>query len=311
MGDNTPTNLVRLVLDKIAELGDKRAQEYFEVSAGTISAWKSLKTFPSLVAAQKVWDDSLLCQTPEVWGATDKGQVALLLPAYESIEPVTFFTLFKAIKGYGIDKIVMIPKWRTLIVEARNDLAERALLTKAEWFIWGDVDSVVPCGNSAVARKYGLNIPEHKSSRNAITRLMSHPADKLIVGALYKDRRGGRKAQCEGGFKSDAENARLLGFFDGKTQGDDLEKHGWVGFGMVRTHRSVFERMKEAAKPGGPLEEIAPPKGRENEPYGYFDTTRQARGEDVKFCRRAAQIGVDVWVDPGCLLGHIGKVTFG
>ena len=92
---------------------------------------------------------------------------------------------------------------------------------------------------------------------------MSHPADKLIVGALYKDRRGGRKAQCEGGFKSDAENARLLGFFDGKTQGDDLEKHGWVGFGMVRTHRSVFERMKEAAKPGGPLEEIAPPKGRE------------------------------------------------
>ena len=64
MSDNTPTNLVRLVLDKIAELGDKRAQEYFEVSAGTISAWKSLKTFPSLVAAQKVWDDSLLCQTP-------------------------------------------------------------------------------------------------------------------------------------------------------------------------------------------------------------------------------------------------------
>lgn len=313
MDDNTPRDLAALVLDKITALGDAKAAEYFEVSAGTILAWRNRKNAPSLAAAQKVWDDSLLCQSPEIWGNSANAPVLLLLPAFDSIEMLTFTTLVKACKGYGMDKISIIPKWRTLIVEARNDLAERALLTKSEWFIYGDVDSVVPCGNGAMLRKYGLNLPEPKASRNAIERLMSHPADKLIVGALYKDRRGGTKAQCEKGFASLQENERLLGLFNPspKTpQSDGLEEVGWIGFGLVRIHRSVFERMKEAAKPGGVLQEIAPPAGRETEPYGYFDTTRQARGEDVKFCRRAGQIGVKVWLDTGLLLGHIGSKIY-
>lgn len=310
MTDNTPKELALLVLGKIAQLGDVEAAKYFEVSAGTIANWKSVKVLPSLSAAQKVWDESLACQTPEVWGKSGQTPIQILMPAYESVEPLHFVTLFRCLRLYGVDKINIIPKMRTLIVEARNDLAEKALLTKSEWFIYDDVDSVLPCGNGAMIRGQGLDLPEPKASRNAIERIMSHPADKLVVGALYKDRRGGTRAQCEGGFKSPQENARLLGYFTGKTQGEELEKTGWVGFSLVRIHRSVFERMKEAAKPGGLLEEIAPPKGREAEPYGYFDTTRQARGEDVKFCRRCGQLGIDVWVDPGCLLGHIGKKIY-
>jgi hypothetical protein len=308
--DLTPRNLAALVTDKITELGDIKAREYFGVSAGTISAWKNGKTAPSLEAAQKCWDNSLACQAPEVWGDPNRAHIQILMPAMESVEILTFVTLFRACKLYGMDKINIIPKWRTLIVEARNDLAERALLTKSEWFIYVDVDTVFPCGSAALLGKYGMNLIESKASRNAIERIMSHPADKLIVGALYKDRRGGKRAQCESAFVSPQENARLLGLFDGKTQGDGLEKQGWIGFGMVRIHRSVFERMKEASKPGGVLEEIAPPKGREGEPYGFFDTTRQARGEDVKFCRRAAQIGVEVWLDQGLCLGHIGRTVF-
>lgn len=307
--DNTPRELVRLVLDKISELGDDKAQEYFGVSRGTIAAWKTLKTFPSIVAAQKCWDEQLACQAPEIWGDASRAHVQLLMPAMDSVEILTFVTLFRACKLYGMDKINIIPKWRTLIVEARNDLAERALLTKSEWFVYIDADCVFPCGSASLLSKHGLHLPEKKAARNAIERIMSHPADKLIVGALYKDRRGGTRAQCEGGFRSAEENARLLALFDpkGVSQGDGLEKQGWIGFGMVRIHRSVFERMKEAAKPGGVLEEIRPPAGRESEPYGFFDTNRQARGEDVKFCRRAGQIGVDVWLDTGLILGHIGS----
>jgi hypothetical protein len=310
--DSTPRELVKLVLDKITELGDKQAQEYFEVSAGTISAWKTLKTFPSIVAAQKVWDENLTCQAPEIWGDAQRAHVQILLPAMDSIEVLTFVTLFRACKLYGMDKINIIPKWRTLIVEARNDLAERALITKSEWFVFVDADGVFPCGSASLLAKHGLHLPEKKAARNAIERIMSHPADKLIVGALYKDRRGGTRAQCEGGFRNPQENARLMSMFDPAkgSESDGLEKQGWIGFGMVRIHRSVFERMKEAAKPGGPLEEIAPPKGRESDPHGFFDTNRQARGEDIKFCRRAGQIGIDVWLDTGLTLGHIGSKIY-
>lgn len=309
MDDNTPHDLTKLVLDKLAALETvPAAVEYFGVAAPTISLWKSGKGLPTLKAAQKVWEDTLLCQAPELWGKESRAQIQLLMPMMDWIEPMTFITLVRACKLYGFDKISIIPKDRTLIIEARNDLAARALLTTSEWFIFADADGIFPCGSGAILRKLGHNVPEPKASRNAIERLMSHPADKLIVGALYRDRRGGTRAQCEIAFRSPQENARLLGFFDGKTQGDGLEETGWVGFSLVRINRSVFERMKEAAKPGGPLSDIAPV--REGQPHGFFDTTRQARGEDVKFCRRAEQIGVKVFVDNGLLCGHMGKKCY-
>lgn len=309
MMDGQIHELHQLVLNKIEQLGEAEAKVYFDVSGGTISAWRNKKTTPSLAAAAKCYDDSLRHNAPEANAITTE-PVTILLPQYENVEPTFMFTLIKAMKGYGMEKIGVIPKDRTLIIEARNWLAEMALLTKSEWFIFFDSDMVLPCGSAPMLRKQGMNYPEVKMNRNIITRLMSHPKDKLVVGCLYKDRRGINKAQCELAFRSESENTRLLGMFDPKrpnAEADGLEETGWVAFGGVRIHRSIFERMKEAAKPGGILEEIAPPKGREGEPYGYFDTTRVARGEDVKFCRRVQQLGEKVWVDTGATIGHMGK----
>lgn len=304
--------LHKLVLDKIEQLGNAAAMEFFGVPASTISVWKNRKMNPTLVAVQKCYDERSgvavhSTQEPE---AEINEPVTVLLPMYESCEPLFLFSLIKAMKGYGMEKIGVIPKDRTLIVEARNWLAEMALLTKSEWFIFFDCDSVLPCGSAPMLRKQGMNYSDVKMGRNIIHRLMSHLKDKLVVGCLYKDRRGMNKAQCELAFRSEAENKRLLSMFDANrpnAEADGLEETGWVGFGGVRIHRSIFERMKAAAQPGGILEEIAPPQGREGEPYGYFDTTRAARGEDVKFCRRVQQLGERVWVDTGATIGHMGK----
>ncbi len=343
------SDLKKLVLEKIAELGAANAKEYFGVSAGTISAWKNEKAEPSLAAAQKVmavmpptrlieieeaedpkWAEIKSLGTPEsVLELMKKGMevaevkpepvnvsgaVTLLMPMYEGIPPESFTTLVRACKLYGMDKVSIIPRWRTLIIEARNDLAHKFLASKAEWCIFIDADGVFPCGSGPLLRKIKLALPEPKASRNIITQLMSHPADKLIVGAVYKDRTDGIRAQCELGFRSEAGNSRLMALFETdpkKVNNEDgLEECPWVGFAAVRIHRSVFERMKEAAKPGGVLAEIAPPAGREAEPYGFFDTNRQARGEDVKFCRRAGQLGIKVWLDRGCLLGHFGAKIY-
>lgn len=297
--------LTQLVLTRIEQLGESEAKEHFGVSAGTISSWRNRKTSPSLAAAAKCFDETLKYNAPEATTG-EKNRVELLLPSYENVDPMREFTLLRACKLYGIDKIGIIPKIRTLIDEARCDLAERFLLTGSEWALMIDGDMILNCGSAAMLRKQGFNLPDSKGNRNAIERIMSHPADKRIVGGLYKDRRGYQKAQCEKGFSSPADNARYLALFDGKGDSDGLEAQGWIGAGFLKIHRTVFLEMKEAANPGGPLADIAPPKGREGEPYGFFSRSSQWRGEDVAFGRRAEKIGIVSWLDCGILLGHRG-----
>ena len=309
--DLTPRDLSGLVLDRITALGDKAAEAYFGVSHGTIVAWRNRKTPPSLAAAQRCWDDSPICQAPAIWGeAGTKPEIQTLMPVYNELEPLTFFTLYRSMKLYGVDKINLVPRFRTLIVEARNDLAQKLLMSKSEWGVFPDSDSVLPCGSGPMLAKEGFSIPEPKASRNAFDRLMSHPKEMAIVGGLYRDRKQGKKVQCETAFRSDAENTRLMKLFDGTNKDDGLEETGWIGFGLVRIHRSVFEKIAAEAKPGGLFEDIAPLPGRETEPIGFFRTTTQQRGEDVSLCRRAQKVGFKVFMDKGLLLGHIGKKIY-
>jgi hypothetical protein len=309
--DSTPKELVRLVTDKITELGDKAAAEYFEVSAGTISAWKTLKTFPSIVAAQKVWDESPVCQTPEIWGKAGEVPVMVGLPIYGDMDPLNHITLFANYRKYGIDKITIVPRFRTLIDEARCDLAKTFLATKGEWLVMCDDDMILPTGNTAFLRKNGWNVPERLGNRVALERLMSHPKEYRIVGALYRDRKGGSRAQCERGFRTPQDNARLLDIMTGKNSSDDgLEENAWVGTGFIRIHRSVFEEMAAAANNGGPLAEMKPPERHGERPMGFFGRSSEYRGEDVAFGMRAGKIGIKSYCDVGLYCGHKGSAIF-
>lgn len=308
--DPTPRNLAQLVLDKIAELGDVKAREYFDVSAGTISAWKNGKTMPSLEAAQRCWDDSPICQTPEIWGNSGNVPIQVLLPIYRDPAGMAHVTLTANYRKYGSDKVNIIPKFRTLIDEARNDLAHKFLMSKSEWAIFCDDDMTLPMGSAAMVRKHGWNISDRLGNRVAFERIMSHPKEYRIIGGLYRDRRGGTRAQCERAFRTPQENARLIGIIEGRVQDDGLEENGWVATGFVRVHRSAFEEMAAEAKPGGKLADIAPPPGRENEPLGFFGRTSTWRGEDIAFGRRAGLCGIKTFTDVGCVLGHRGDKIY-
>jgi hypothetical protein len=309
--DSTPRELVRLVLEKIQELGDKAAADYFEVSPGAIRAWKTLKTFPSIVAAQKVWDESVICQTPEIWGNAGNVPLMMLLPIYGDVAALNHITLFANYRKYGIDKITILPRLRTLIDEARNDLAQKFLASKAEWAVFCDDDMILPTGNVPFLRKNGWDVPERLGSRVALERLMSHPKEYRIVGTLYRDRKTGVRAQCERGFRSPQENARLIDIMTGKnTKDDGLEENGWTGTGFIRIHRSVFEEIAAEAKPGGLLEDIAPPPEHGERPLGFFGRSSRWRGEDVAFCRRAGLLGIKTFTDVGLYVGHRGDKIY-
>ncbi len=310
MDDNTPRDLAGLVLERIHALGDEKAAEYFGVSPGTILNWRSRKINPSLAAAQKVWDSTLLCHAPEVWGKAENAHLQILLPIYGEVDAMNHITLFRNYRLYGVDKINIIPRLRTLVEEARNDLVQKFLATKSEWCLMIDSDMVLPCGSGSMLRGQGWNCPEPKGSRVAIERIMSHPKEYRIVGGLYRDRRTGVKAQCERAFRSPQENARLIGILDGKVQDDGLEENGWVATGFIRFHRSVFEEMAAEAKPGGILADIAPPVGREADPIGFFGRTSKWRGEDIAACRRAGLLGIKTYCDVGTICGHRGDKIY-
>lgn len=335
---DNPMDLAQLVRDKITALGSPAiAQEYFGVSPAAISTWKSGKIAPTLKAAQKVVDEmGFVMPTPQSIAAIaampmmeiveqlpvnndnpyDVGsgdRVVILSPAYDGVEQKMMTTLFKCIKGYGWDKVSIIPgSGRTLIEEERNDLVAkyRKIPNKPEFVIMIDADHVLPCGHSGMLRKLGVDYPEAKAMRNALVRIMSHPKEYLIVGGLYKNRRFPHKPACEIAYRSPQEDARLRALFDPlnkSPQSDKLEECGWLGAGFLRIHYSVFDRMEEASKNGGPLAEIAPPPGRESDPPGFFGRNSKLRGEDVFFCRRAAEIGIKSHCDMGLLVAHITK----
>jgi hypothetical protein len=316
--DLTPRDLKQLVLDRIAALGAE-APAHFGVSESTIANWVKGRQEPSLKAAQRAWDDDPICTHPEVWKSSGQENIAFLPPVYETIEPAFMFSAFGAMKQYGMEKITIIPRMRTLVDEARNDQVAIARRSGIEWFVMGDVDMIWPLGNAAYSAKLGHHISGAKADRNALVRLMSHPKEFRIVGALYKDRRSGDRAQCAKAFTNPAENARLLKMFgkwnapvDGPEPDGLEDAGGWCALGLVRFHRSVFDEIEAFARqPGSPIANILPPPPpRDKEPVGFFGRTSQWRGEDIAACRRAEMCGIKTWLDTGLILGHVGRRVF-
>lgn len=297
-------DLVQLVINKCEQLGPKDAAEYFSVSEGAIHKWRKGVNLPSAAAIQKAFDE-FTEQCPVDDTTSEKIKAYIAAPVYDSMEPSTFRTLFRTIRNYGSQNVEMLSIEKTLIARARNTLAHRALQNpNAEYIVFPDDDMLFPCSRPALLNELGFNIPIHKARVDALTRIMSHPADKTIVGGLYRDRKGKGKVICASALQSSARNAELNMLFDPQnTDQGQLVADGWVGFGFVRVHRKVFEDMKENVKL---FPEIKPDAGGV---WAFFKEADGA-GEDVSFCRRAQKIGHTTYIDTGLLLGHIGKKVY-
>lgn len=302
-------DLRKCVLSKIEQLGVKEATKFFGVSAGTISNWSSGKTAPSLDSVQLALADSGLEPQQEAKEEEEEvkwegRQAIILLPVYRTFNADTHFSLFANYAKYGPEKLGMIMQKRTVIHEARNILAQKFLKTDAKYAIMVDDDMIPPCGMPALFNgRYKAGVSNQLASVNAITRLMSHPEDKKIVGALYFGRNSHGKAQCRTGINVLESNDK---FRKGKYQG--LVPDDWVGTGMVRIHRDVFERIAKEID-NGKWPDIKPfgPKGR----YGFFTPLQVTVGEDVSFGLRAKELGIQSYVDAGLVCLHAGEMLFG
>jgi len=314
-------NLTQLILDKINILGQTEAAAYFGAPQPTVSLWQKGTISKQLAAAQKVLDEYIaqekanapavaipepVLTTPsEPLTDLGQGKVTILMPVYRSIAWQTHATLFRNYAFYGPEKVEVAHWPGTLVDRARNILVERFLKSKSEWAILCDSDVVLPCGNAYIINNvFHARLPEPLASRNAISRLMSHDPKYRVVGALCYvkgdpkvtgNKMSGR-AMCSEAYDSDAANREL--HQPNKEWG--LRKQDWfVGINFCRVHRSVFEEM---ARNADKLPGFA--SKRPNGPRGFFHRNDPDSGEDVSFCARCKQLGIELMCDTGLICGH-------
>lgn len=304
-------DLKKLVLAKIESLGVKEASELFGVSAGTISNWSTGKTSPSIEAAQVALLDTGY-EGPKAieeklfeW---EGRKVILLIPVYRTYNPDTHFTLFANYAKYGPERIGLIQEKKTNVYEARNIMVKKFLNdTDSPYALMCDDDMILPTGNPTIFNvRYKAGVSLEAASRIAISRIMSWPEDKKIVGALYFGRHEGGKAQCSKGFADPPSNDK----FRKGSFGTGLVPVDWVGTGFMRIHRSVFEQMATEIDAGRWGDDLKP-LNRERGWHGFFTPNKVGVGEDVSFCFRAKAIGIQTYVDAGLVCLHAGDRLYG
>ena len=157
-----------------------------------------------------------------------------------------------------------------LLSQARNKLVHGGLKTNATHFLLLDSDIVPPY--------------------NALDQLLGQ--DKDIVSALYFMRAAPHlpvavlKLPPRTNVPVDTASSEYLLDFPESA----LVKVGAVGMGFVLIRRKVFEDIQE--------------RNRDDKWFSFENN----EGEDIWFCRRAAEAGYSTFVDTGVRVGHVASV---
>lgn len=265
--------------------------------------------------------------TPQLW---EGKSVYIALPWYKTTNPRTAFSLMAMLDRRRM--AVSLDFGDAFVAHSRNKLADGFLRTKFEWMLMVDDDSVPPFGNAALYNSFtGFDLDEKFAGLNGIDRLLSH--NKTIVGGLYRGRwTHGKPIFAEGG--------QIQKWIESGPK-DELRPTKWVGFGFVLLHRTVFldieksfpHLARKADGTGGNFftssehdmrhavetilnspDDLSGSDLRENLRRAMQTSDRNSNlgvGEDVQFCRRAAQAGHTTFIDLGCIVGHLGEHCFG
>lgn len=216
------------------------------------------------------------------------------VPMLDHMHPKTEFALFYTLTRHH-KKISYFPCVGNPIGRARNQLATYFLNnTKADWLLMLDGDMLPYFGNPLVWAQWG-GLPEHPmADMDFVARLVSH--GKPLVGGHYVGRSKTGTCQFAEAYENSSVNRK---YHAGIT--DELLPTKWVAAGLLLIHRAVFEAII-ANQP-----ELKPRY--DGDVYRFF-AMEDDEGEDMLFCQRARQAGIQPHVDIGCPAGHIGEYIF-
>jgi hypothetical protein len=218
--------------------------------------------------------------------------LTMLLPVHRDISPAVVTCWMSLAKRYDVGFDI---QGGSLLIQARNNLANRFLATRAEWALFLDSDLIFPIGN----RDWYAGITSSQAATNRsggyelIPRLLNH--NRMIVGALYaqRQRNGKLVTQPDMAPKSmdDLRRSNTMRAYNG----GGLTRVDWLASGCLLVNRSLFEKIKQREQIQGD--------------YPFF-TPRGLEGEDIAFSIKVKECGFDLWLDTDLVLGHIGKYCY-
>lgn len=214
-----------------------------------------------------------------------KKNVMILLPSERQMSPAVAEGIYARLRDQNRHRLVRNQMY--FIPDARNDLAKKFLESDCEWSFWVDSDMILPSGPGHA--DWFLKMTKAKKIQRRFAQL--HAIDQMIsrrkhlIGGVYTPRQYGAPVLSSGKFL-DLKNGPQ----------DRIEPVQWLAAGCMLVHRSVYEAISNGDK----------------DYSSWFDLDRSLTkyGEDVAFCERAKNAGVQPYLDLSIICGHVGNFVF-
>jgi len=319
--------LAELVVRKVVEMGDEAASQFFRHCLVAVKQWRMGSRAVPASALERMYAALNSNPVPEILEGNWEGRkVAMLLPWYKQVNPVTAFCLMGLFNPATMR--VFMSCQDAFIAHTRNTLSRMFLNSPCEWAVMFDNDMVYPFGSSVFFNGITrFEFSEEFAGARTIHRLMSH--GKSLVGGLYFGRNEDGKPMFSEGL-SDPEITALVH----KGPQNKLMATRWVATGCLLIHRTVFEDINKKYPDLGDhwftpseadlLESVKTVRSMLGKfPDQEIDrflasaveqtqhNSKPGSGEDVTFCIRAGLAGHQPHVDLGLVCGHIGDAVYG
>ena len=161
----------------------------------------------------------------------------------------------------------------TMVYDARNSLAESAIEYGYDRVMWIDSDMIVP---QDIIDQLGADIDEGRD----------------FVSALYFSRKQERKPVIFKRLDYEQDGEQIIPHIDFYMDypNDSIFRIAGCGFGACMMKTEVLEKVVDK--------------------YGAPFNLMPGFGEDISFCKRCQDIGIDIWCDSKIKCGHIGTYIY-
>ena len=227
----------------------------------------------------------------------------IAIPCMDTV-PTQFMERLLAL--YRPDNTMIITARSSLIYDARNILSKMALDQHYDRILWLDSDMVFP---SDLLDRLSSDMNKGKRYVSAMYFTRKNPIHPVIYRETgYRQEEGGSVPYCTPVGQDQFKNAMLTGFIYTETVEHNLAE----SFMSCAHSQDPDEYVFEVAATGmgaclmetSVIQEVF-------QRFGLPFTPMPGFGEDLSFCRRCEELGIQMWCDSSLQCGHIAQKVVG